>query len=253
MIREKRFELIRGELAKKGIVEGDDLAARLQVSRATIRRDLDQLEEEGLLIRTHGGAQVVDSLVELPYHSKLVAYMQEKRAIGLCASQMVPEGSVIGCTGGTTVMSVIKYMKGKTVTVVTNAINIAMELASSESTQVIVTGGAMRTRSYELVGHIADRTLDELYMDIALLGIDGLDLVRGISTYTMQEAHTASLYVNHAERVWVVADHTKVGKIAPALIAPIMKVHRLFTDPGLSPELRSELEAIGMEVVIAEM
>jgi DeoR/GlpR family transcriptional regulator of sugar metabolism len=166
---------------------------------------------------------------------------------------MIPEGSVIGCTGGTTVMSVVKYLIGKTVTVVTNAINVAMELAPSETVQVIVTGGTLRTRSYELIGHIADRTIDELYMDIALIGVDGLDLTRGISTYTMQEAHTASLYANHAERIWVVADHSKVGKIAPALIAPIKKVHRLFTDPGLNPEIRTELEAIGVEVIIAEL
>ncbi len=253
MIREKRFELIQSELAKKGIVDGDDLATLLDVSRATIRRDLDVLEEQGLLKRTHGGAQAVDSAEELPYHSKIVAYMQEKRAIGLVTASMIPEKSVIGCTGGTTVMSVVKHLKGKAVTVVTNAINVAMELAPSAEAQVIVTGGSLRTRSYELVGHLADRTLEELHLDIAILGVDGLDVVRGLSTYTMQEAHTASLYVGHAERVWVVADHSKVGKVAPALIAPISRVHRLFTDPGLDPALRTELEASGLEIVIAEL
>ena len=238
MIKEERFELIRGELAKKGIVDGDELAAFLAVSRATIRRDLDSLEEKGLLKRTHGGAQAVDSEDELPFHSKLSAYMHEKRAIGIAAAAMVKEGAVIGCTGGTTVMSVVKALKGKPITVVTNAINVAMELAPCESAQVIVTGGALRARSYELVGHIADRTLGEFHLDIALLGVDGIDIERGLSTYTIAEAHAAALYMSQAERVWVVADHSKAGKVAPALIAPLSRVHCLITDPGLDPAIR---------------
>ena len=253
MIREKRFELIQGELAKKGIIDVEEIASLLDVSRATIRRDFDLLEEQGILKRTHGGAQAVDSDEELSYHSKLVAYMHEKRAIGRTAAMIIPEGSVIGCTGGTTVMAVSKHLKGRAITVVTNAINIAMELAPSQETQVIVTGGSLRTRSYELVGHVADRTLGELHLDIAVIGVDGFDKDQGLSTYTMQEAHTASLYISHAEQVWVVADHSKIGKIAPALIAPVSKVHKLFTDPGLAGELRAELEGAGVEVIIAEM
>jgi DeoR/GlpR family transcriptional regulator of sugar metabolism len=253
MLKEERFERIRSELAKKGLVDGDDLADLLEVSRATIRRDLDALEEQGHLKRTHGGAQMVDSEDELPFHSKLAAYMREKRAIGIAAASLVPEGAVIGCTGGTTVMAAIKCLKGRSITVVTNAINVAMELAPSEAAQVIVTGGTLRTRSYELVGHIADRTLGEFHLDIALLGVDGIDIERGISTYTVAEAHAAALYISQAERVWVVADNSKAGKIAPALIAPLSKVHCLVTDPGLDPALRSRLETAGVEVIIAEM
>lgn len=253
MIKEERFERIRGELAKKGIVDGDELAEFLGVSRATIRRDLDALEALGFLRRTHGGAQASDTDDELPFHSKLSAYMREKRAIGNSAAARIPEDAVIGCTGGTTVISVVKALRGKRITVVTNAINVAMELAPSEAAQVIVTGGTLRTRSYELVGHIADRTLGEFHLDIALLGVDGIDMERGLSTYTIAEAHAAALYLSQAERVWVVADHSKAGKVAPALIAPLSKVHCLVTDPGLDPALRSRFEAAGLEVVIAEM
>ncbi len=252
MIKEERFERIREELAKKGIVDGDELAGLLGVSRATIRRDLDALEERGFLTRTHGGAQATDPEDELPFHSKVSAYMREKRAIGLAVAALVPEGAVIGCTGGTTVMAAIKCLRGKSVTVVTNAINVAMELAPSEQAQVIVTGGSLRTRSYELVGHIADRTLGEFHLDLALIGVDGIDIERGISTYTIAEAHAAALYISQAERVWVVADHSKAGKVAPALIAPLAKVHRLVTDPGLDGGIRARLEAAGLEVVVAE-
>jgi len=253
MLKEERFERIRGELAKKGLIDGDALADILGVSRATIRRDFDVLEEQGILKRTHGGARAVDSEEELPFQSKEAAYMREKRAIGLAAAAAIPDDAVIGCTGGTTVMAAIRALKGRPITVVTNAINVAMELAPSERAQVIVTGGTLRTRSYELVGHVADRTLAEFHLDIALVGVDGIDIARGISTYTVAEAHAAALYVSQAEKVWVVADHSKVGKVAPALIAPIPKISRLFTDPGISESLRGDLEAAGLDVLVADM
>ena len=152
MIREIRLERIRQELAKQGIIDGDEIADLLDVSRATIRRDLDALEEMGHLKRTHGGAIAIDPKNELPFFSKLSVSGTEKREIGIKAASLIPEGAVIGCTGGTTVMGVMKAIGDKKLTVVTNAINIAMELAVIDSVQVVVTGGALRSHSYELVG-----------------------------------------------------------------------------------------------------
>lgn len=251
MIREQRLECIRQELAKHGIIDGDEIAELLGVSRATIRRDLDALEEQGVLKRTHGGATTVDPKNELPFFSKLSVAGEEKREIGVAAAALLPEGSVIGCTGGTTVMSVMKALQEKRVTVITNAINVAMELAASDTTEVVVTGGTLRSHSYELVGHQADETLARFHLDIALIGVDGISLERGISTYTIAEAHTASLYINQAEKVWVVADHSKIGKIAPALIAPLSRIHYLVTDSGIPDGQKAELEAAGVRVIIA--
>ncbi len=253
MIREKRFELIQSELAKKGVVDGDELAILLETSRATIRRDLDALEKFGVLKRTHGGAQAIDSDEELPFHTKVMAYIQEKRSIGITTAACIPEGSVIGCTGGTTVMSIVKHLKEKEITIVTNAINVAMEMAPAKKAEVVVSGGTLRSRSYEMVGHVADRTLSELNLDIALIGVDGIDIERGISTYTMQEAHAASLFIHQAKYVWVVADHSKMGKIAPAVISPISKVSKIFTDSGTDFHMREKLEAEGIEIIIADL
>jgi len=252
MIREKRFELIQNELALKGVVDVGELAELLQSSKATIRRDLHALENLGILNRTHGGAQVVESDTELSFHTKVVAYSQEKREIGLKAASCILDGSIIGCTGGTTTMAIMKNLKEKQITVVTNAINIAMELAPSKTVEVIISGGTLRSRSYEMVGHIADRTLSELNLDIALVGVDGIDIERGISTYTMQEAHAAFMFINQAKYVWVVADHSKIGKIAPAVISPISRVNKIFTDSGTDPSIRKKLEAVGIEIIIAD-
>jgi DeoR/GlpR family transcriptional regulator of sugar metabolism len=251
MIREERFERISSELAKRGSVELEELSRLLGVSPATVRRDLDALAVRGLLKRTYGGATADVREGERPFDSKLTAYLPEKRAIGALAASLIPEGSVIGCSGGTTVMSVVRALRGKKVTVVTNAVNVAMELASDDSVEVVVTGGTLRPRTWELVGHIAERTLADFRLDIALLGVDGISLEHGLSTFTIADAHTDFLLMARAASVWVVADHSKFGKVAPALIAPLSRVRRIITDPGMDEVGRASLEAAGLEVRIA--
>jgi len=253
MIREKRYDRIRSELARKGSVDVDELAQMLQISRPTVRRDLLAMQEKGYLKRTHGGATVNDDKDELPFQSKVSAYLAEKRAIGAAAASLIPDGRVIGCTGGTTVMQVVKALKGKRLTVITNAVNIAMELAPFESLEVIVTGGTLRTRSYEMVGHIAEHTIRGYHLDVALIGVDGLDLQHGLSTFTDAEAYAAALYIEHAREVWVVADHSKVGRTAPALIAPLSCVTRLITDSNVAPDQARILVESGITLTLAEL
>ncbi|HET6450859.1 MAG TPA: DeoR/GlpR family DNA-binding transcription regulator [Spirochaetia bacterium] len=251
MTREERFERISSELARKGSVDGDELAAFLGASRATVRRDLDEMQRRGLLRRTHGGAAMVEGRDELPFQSKLSVFLPEKRAIAAAAASLIEDGCVVGCTGGTTVTLVIKALKGRRVTVVTNAINLAMELAASEGTEVVVTGGVLRTRSYELVGHVAERTIQDFHLDVALLGVDGLDFDHGISTFTIAEAHAAALYVEHSREVWVVTDHSKIGKTAPAIIAPLSRVSRVITDAGVKPDYLERFAQAGIRATVA--
>jgi DeoR/GlpR family transcriptional regulator of sugar metabolism len=253
MIKEKRYERIRSELARKGSVDVEELAAMLQISRPTVRRDLHAMQERGYLQRTHGGATVISDPDELPFQSKVSAYLAEKRAIGATTASLIADGRVIGCTGGTTVMQVVKALKGKRLTVVTNAVNIAMEMAPFESMEVIITGGTLRTRSYEMVGHIAERTIRSYHLDIALIGVDGLDLHHGLSTFTDAEAYAAALYIEHAREVWVVTDHSKIGKTAPALIAPLSRVTRLITDSNVTPQQAHAIRETGISLTLAEL
>jgi DeoR/GlpR family transcriptional regulator of sugar metabolism len=205
------------------------------------------------LRRTYGGATAAETGDELRFQAKLALHLQEKRAIGALAATLLPEGSLIGCSGGTTVLSMIKALRGKRVTIVTNAVNVAMELASVESVEVIVTGGTLRPQTYELVGHLADSTIRGFRFDVAVLGVDAISLEHGLSTYTLADAHTDSLYLTQAEQVWVVADHSKFGKVGPVLIAPLDKVQRLITDPGLAEEDRARLQAAGVETLVAQL
>jgi DeoR/GlpR family transcriptional regulator of sugar metabolism len=252
MIKEKRYDRIRSELASKGSVDVDELAELLQISRPTVRRDLHAMQVKGYLRRTHGGATVIDDPDELPFQSKVSEHLAEKRAIGAATASLIADGKVIGCTGGTTVMQVVKAFKGKRLTVITNAVNIAMELAPFESMEVIVTGGTLRTRSYEMVGHIAERTIRGYHLDIALIGVDGLDLHHGLSTFTDAEAYAAALYIEHAREVWVVADHSKIGRTAPALIAPLSRLTRLITDSKVAPDQARIMRESGITLTLVE-
>src|SRR5262245_31645276 len=152
MIKNERFDRIRHELTLKGTVDCDELSLLLDASKATIRRDLDELHQMGELTRTHGGATRRAGENELPFHSKLVTQLEQDRPIAGLASRLSGDVAVISCTGGTTVFHLMKALKGKSVTIVTNAVNIAMELAAVDSMEVVVTGGTLRPLSYELVG-----------------------------------------------------------------------------------------------------
>lgn len=248
-MKKHRQELILEELVQRGAVSVAALAQRLGVSEATIRRDLDELARLGKVHRTHGGAVAVDSREELPLNLKATAHAAEKRRIGLAAASLIQPGQVVGCSGGTTVAHVAKALRGKRVVVVTNALNIALELATSEETEVIVTGGTLRGRSLELVGHVAERTFRELYVDVAIIGVDGISLDQGLTTYHISEAYTNQVLMEQAREVWVVADHSKVEKVTPAYIGPLSRVRRFITDTGAPALFLEELRRLGIDVV----
>ena len=253
MIKNERFNRIRKELALRETVDCDELTVLLGASKATIRRDLDELHKLGALTRTHGGATKRTAENELPFHTKLVSSQQEKTAIALLTASLIKDGSVISCSGGTTVFHLVRALKEKSITIVTNAINIAMELAAVESIEVIVTGGTLRPLSYELVGHFTEATIREFHTDLAILGVDGISFERGLSTYTVTEAFIDNLLLENSREAWVVADHTKIGKIAPALIAPLSKVKRIITDSGVTTEQIHQFDRAGIELLIAQV
>jgi DeoR/GlpR family transcriptional regulator of sugar metabolism len=250
-VKPNRRDLILSELAKRQTVGVAELAALLGVSEATVRRDLGRLEADGLLRRIHGGACLLEEHDELPYAYKVTAFLPEKKRIGAVAASLVQDGQVIGCSGGTTVSQFVRALMHRSVTVVTNAVTVAMELARSNHAQVIVTGGLLRGRSYELVGTLTERALQDFNLDVAVIGVDGLSVAGGLTTFNQAEAYANRALISRAREVWVVADHSKLGKVTPAVIAPIDRLHRLITDSGAMPERIEELRSRGIEVILA--
>ncbi|HZL64544.1 MAG TPA: DeoR/GlpR family DNA-binding transcription regulator [Thermoleophilia bacterium] len=246
MRQEERLSLILEELASGGSVGVAQLAAKLHVSTASIRRDLHTLEEQRLLTRTHGGAMANSTVYELPLRYRGGRHRDAKRRIAATAAARV-DGHVasVALTGGTTTTEVARELAGrKDITVVTNALNIAAELALRPELKLIVTGGTARSESYELVGPIAEAALSGMNLDLAIVGVDGVSVSGGLTTYHDIEAHTNEVLISRARRVIVVADASKVGKLAFVRICALEAVDELITDVSApAAELRALAEA----------
>jgi DeoR family transcriptional regulator of aga operon len=250
--RAERVSTILERLAGQGSVDAGRLAGEFGVSAATIRRDLQVLEDQKLLSRTHGGAVAVDVAYELPVRYRS-GHREEKTLVAQRAAALLPRGPLtLGINGGTTTHLLARLLAERVdLTVVTNALNIAMELALRPRLKLIMTGGVSRTQSYELVGPIADQALTGLNMEVAVVGVDGINARGGLTTHDEIEAHTNACMIRRADRVIVIADGSKLGRVCLAGICPITDVTTLVTDATADP---GELEAIrrsGVDVVVA--
>jgi DeoR family transcriptional regulator, aga operon transcriptional repressor len=235
-------------LARDGTVAVSDLALELAVSEATVRRDLQALGEQRLLERSHGGAVAHGTAHELPVRYR-TGRSDEKRRIAQAAAELVTDGMAIGLTGGTTTTEVARMLVARQeLTVVTNALNIAVELAVRPNLKLIVAGGVARSASYELVGSLADATLRSVYVDVAFVGVDGVDAERGLTTQNEVEAATNRVLMDRAKRTIVVADATKLGRVAFAEIAGVERADQLITNTGADAEQLGRLEAAGLTV-----
>jgi DeoR family transcriptional regulator of aga operon len=247
----ERFSAILEQLSGDGSASVDELSERLGVSGATIRRDLRQLADQRLLSRTHGGAVVQAVSYELPVRYRTERHSQQKRRIGQAAAELVPPGGVVGITGGTTTTEAARALASRPdLTVVTNALNIAAELAIRPNLSLIVTGGMARSTSFELVGPVAEKTLDGYHLDVALLGVDGIETEAGCTTHDHTEARTNAVLLKRAKRAVVLADSSKLGKVAFATICDLSDVDVLITDADADPAGLDHLRAAGLDIRI---
>lgn len=252
--REQRLDRILAMLGTDGAVEVGAIAAELQVSAASIRRDLELLEQKRLLTRTHGGAIAQGISYELPLRYRSGQNEPQKKAIAAEAATRVPEGrTTVGLTGGTTTTEVARCILGHPeLTVVTNALNIASEVVVRPNVRLVVTGGVARTESYELVGPVAEASLAGINLDIAFLGFDGVSPQAGFTTHQEMEGHTNAALLGRANRVVAVADSRKLGKVTFAQICSLSTVDELITDWLAAPEIVAELESTGLQVTQVE-
>jgi len=229
-----------------------ELAESFHVSQATLRRDLQALQEQRLLTRTHGGAHASEVAYELPIRYRDAHHREQKQRIAVAAVGRIPQGALtVGLTGGTTTSEVARLLVGRTdLTVVTNALNIAAEIALRPRLRLVVTGGISRSQSYELVGPWAERTLLGLNVGIAFVGVDGISAQGGLTTHDPVEAKTNAVLISRARRTIVVADGSKVGHDLLARIVEVQDVDELITDGSAEAGALEALRRTGLTVTV---
>jgi DeoR family transcriptional regulator, aga operon transcriptional repressor len=246
--RAERLSSILDQVGQRGSVDVGELAAALGVSGATVRRDLQSLSRSQLLVRTHGGAVANEVGDEVPTRVKAALRLPEKRRIGRAAADLVPDGAVVGMTGGTTALELARALAGRRgITVVTNAINIANELVGHAGLRLVVIGGIVR-QSYELVGPAAEAMLANYHLDIAFIGVDGLTPEEGCTTYDELEAQTDLAFLRRSRRNVVITDSSKIGRVTFARISLLSGVTDVVTDQGAHPEQLTALRDAGLRV-----
>ncbi|KUN77967.1 DeoR/GlpR family DNA-binding transcription regulator [Streptomyces griseoruber] len=258
MSRDARWKALLELLVERGRLDVEEAAAELGVSAATIRRDLDQLAEQQMLVRTRGGAVVHGVSYELPLRYKTARRASEKQRIARAVADLVGPGEAVGLTGGTTTTEVARALAVRAdlasgtpaLTVVTNALNIATELAVRPQFKIVVTGGVARAQSYELVGPLADGVLGQITLDVAVLGVVAFDTRDGAAAHDEAEAAVDRMLCERAGRVVVAADSSKLGRRAFARICAADAVDTLVTDTGADAETVRRCEEAGIRVVL---
>ncbi|HSB28833.1 MAG TPA: DeoR/GlpR family DNA-binding transcription regulator [Pyrinomonadaceae bacterium] len=242
---ERKEEILR-QLSEHGQVTVEQLAQRFETSTATIRRELKQLDGSGLLRRTHGGAIQVEPMMYEPFRrlSPFVSQEQmqaaEKRRIGLAAASMIKDGQIIVLGAGTTTTQVGRSIHAKKgLTIVTNAVNIAMELSHRLDLKIIMTGGFLNKNCFALSGDSGIASVNEMFYDWAFISVDGIHSKHGLTSCNPELGAVYRAMIQQSRKTVVVADHSKFGKVCKTLIAPVAKVHLIVTDNG-APQCWSE-------------
>jgi len=249
-----RRKYIINEINNKGQVYVHELSERFKVSEVTIRNDLEQLEQKRILVRARGGAIKLEGNMakEQRISDKDKLYYDEKVRIGKKAASLINDNDTILLDSGTTTMEIARNLPERNnLTVITNAINIVNELLGRRNINLIVLGGYLRETSHSLVGFLAEKSLQNFYVDKVFLGVDGFDTKQGIYTPNLEEAHLNQLMIQNAKDVILVTDSSKFFRKSLAFICEIKMINIVVTDDGISPENKQRLEDENVKVIIA--
>jgi DeoR/GlpR family transcriptional regulator of sugar metabolism len=246
----KRLEQLRRIVRESQVVRIEELAQQLRVSSATVRRDLGLLESSGEIRRVHGGAVGLESRLEEPlFYDKTSIAVAEKHRIAEAALAYISPGDTVYLDGGSTVLALARRLHDRSnLTIVTNSLRAALELAG-RGPRLIIIGGELRRLSQTLVGPLTRLLLDQLNVDKAFMGTMGLTIKEGLTTTDPSEAYTKELVMERAGRVILLADSAKVGKVSFSRAGSLGKVSILITDRRVDPKRAEQIRKRGVDVV----
>jgi DeoR family transcriptional regulator, aga operon transcriptional repressor len=254
LLVEKRRRLIVDLVEQQGRATVEELATRFGTSTVTIRADLDALARSSAIARSHGGAlPVAPATNDTPLNIKETRWHAQKLRIGHAAAKMIQDGETIILDSGSTTVEIarqIRQMKFESLTVITNALNIALELSGLPHIRVMMLGGLLRDTSYSLVGPDAEQALSKLSADKLFLGVDGLDPVVGVTTPDPLEASLNALMIRVSRETIAVFDASKLGQRSLSVITTVQHLHRAITDSSAEAKAVESLRAAGVEVTL---
>ncbi len=251
----ERQEQIVQMIARQKRVTVNDLCDVFSISKATARRDLEILANQGRIQRVHGGAILVSSAPpEMPILQRQDEQGEEKRQIGIAAAQLVSDGSTIFLGSGSTVLEVARNLRGrKNLTVVTNSLPVVNTLSDVEEITLVVIGGLFRKSELSFIGHITEMALREINVDQVIMGARAISLTHGLTNDYLPETMTDRAIIQIGRKVILVVDHTKFGRISTAFLAPLEAIHTVVTDCHTPDSFCEELEEQGIEVIRANI
>ena len=254
---ERRAKEILRLLLSRGKLSVEELTEIFSTSPASVRRDLVRLEEKGLVHRTHGGAMLAGQTYEpfrfdAAFNVREQRFSREKQRIAMAAAELIQPGETIGFTPGTTTTQVARLLRSHTdLRIVTNAVNIALELSVNTKLNTLLTGGCIRwPGAFSLVGPAALESLEFVVMDKLFLGTCGVDLQHGVTTIESDEAAVFRTMCKRAKQVVVVADSSKVGVASPSVICPLSAINVLITDDGISAEAAEIFAQCNIQTIV---
>jgi DeoR family fructose operon transcriptional repressor len=246
---ERKTEILK--LIKSGIpVRVGELSHNFGISESTVRRDLQEMEDAGLIQRTHGGAILAQSGYELTFQEKGVRLLAEKQKIAKCAANLVEDGESVLLDAGTTTLEIARALQGKRITVATNSIEVAQIFAEDADVEVLVLGGTWRKSTRSLVGYLTNETLRRIHFDKVFLAANGVEANLGVTTPNSMEAETKRHMVQAGKQIILVVDHSKIGQKGLYKICGLDEVDLLITDNQIDA---AELEILrnNTQVIVA--
>jgi len=250
---QERREHITALLEREGRVSVAELSQRFHLSHATIRSDLDALAEQGMLVRTHGGAIAPDrSDLELSFDVRRRFHSADKRRIGAAAAAMVEDGEAIALDASTTALALAHQIKGRReLTVITNGLVIAMALLEAPGVTVLMPGGFLRRDSASLTGPGGSEFVKQFNFEKGFFGAKGLTLEDGLTDVNSDEVIVKRDWVTHARQVIAIVDSSKWGRVGFASFASIGQINCVITDEGAPQDMVAALRGAGVVVIIA--
>lgn len=251
MFAEERKREIIKLLHTQGKVKTLALAELFEVSEPTIRRDINEMEEQGLLIRTHGGAIAMDTAEKEPsFVEKSDRLQSEKEQIGRVAASMIHDGDTVVMDTGTTTLMIARHMRAENVTVVTNSLDIAYELESKPNVEILITGGVIRWNTRAMVGPVAESALDRFRVDLAFIGANAVSIENGLTTPNIGEADIKRKMIKVARKTFLVMDHTKFDRTTFSRIADLSEISGIITDPGVDEDIIRRYEQADVSIIL---